>query len=174
MFKVCILINIPHVKHNIATQLAHTLLCTYLSVIRLWTQAAQHRTPFQILTSQIFPILASIVPSDVPQNVTVQALSSTSAQLMWEPPPPDHINGIIEYYIISVTGVDTDEQLQQNINESPTTISGLHPFYKYKFSLAAYTVGPGPFSTPITLQMAEAGIYVYIAVLPHVLNFSSN
>ena len=98
----------------------------------------------------------------MPQNVTVQALSSTSAHLVWEPPPPDHINGIIEYYIISITGVDTDEQLQQNTSESSTNISSLHPFYAYKFSLAAYTVGPGPFSVPIALQMAEAGIYTSI------------
>ena len=37
------------------------------------------------------------------------------------------------------------------------TISSLHPFYTYQFSVAAYTVGSGPFSEPSVQLMPQDG-----------------
>jgi neogenin len=38
------------------------------------------------------------VPADPPQNVTVEAASSKSLIVRWEPPPPESQNGIITGY----------------------------------------------------------------------------
>ena len=40
---------------------------------------------------------------------------------------------------------------------SALTISSLHPFYTYTFSVAANTVGLGPFSEPVNQQMPQDG-----------------
>ena len=37
------------------------------------------------------------------------------------------------------------------------TVSSLHPFYIYWFSVAAYTVDLGPFTEPLMLQMPQDG-----------------
>ena len=94
-------------------------------------------------------------PSDVPQNITVIALAATTAQLTWEPPPPEHRNGNIEEYIINITGVDTNEEYELYFKQTFATVSDLHPFYQYKFSIAAATIAVGPFSSLLILQMPE-------------------
>ena len=98
-----------------------------------------------------------VVPSDVPQNVVVESLNATHALLAWEPPPPEHQNGIIELYNITVMAADTGERLQHVSVYNSTIIGPLHPFYTYKFSIAAHTVDVGPFTTPVILKMPEAG-----------------
>ena len=40
----------------------------------------------------------SDVPADPPQNVTLEAASSKSLIVRWEPPPPESQNGIITGY----------------------------------------------------------------------------
>ena len=40
----------------------------------------------------------SDVPADPPQNVTVEASSSKSLIVRWEPPPPESQNGVITGY----------------------------------------------------------------------------
>ena len=103
-----------------------------------------------------------LVPSNVPQNVVAVPLNATHAMIVWEPPPPDHQNGLIGLYRIAITVVDTDEQLQ-DVSAGTTTVLGpLHPFYTYKFSIAAETVQVGPFTSPITLKMPEAGNVSFI------------
>lgn len=37
------------------------------------------------------------------------------------------------------------------------TVSSLHPFFTYSFSVAAYTVDLGPFTEPAVLQMPQDG-----------------
>ncbi len=90
-------------------------------------------------------------------NVSVAALSATSARLTWEPPPPEHHNGIIGQYLIRVTGVHTSEQFELSTENTIVAIGDLHPFYAYKFAVAAQTIAVGPYSNPATLQMPEAG-----------------
>lgn len=101
------------------------------------------------------------VPTDVPQHINVSALNATAAQLTWEPPPPEHRNGIIEEYFITVTGLDTNEIFQVTTNETTITFAGLHPFYTYTFSIAARTTGLGLYSIPVPLQMPEAGMALH-------------
>ena len=100
-----------------------------------------------------------VVPSDVPLNVLVESLNATHAMLAWNPPLPEHQNGLIDFYIIHVMVIDTGDELQHTSVFNSTVIGPLHPFYTYKFSIAAHTV---PFTTPISLQMPEAGTCSYI------------
>ena len=103
----------------------------------------------------------SVVPSDVPQNVVAEPLNATHAQLVWDPPPPEHRNGIIELYIITITATDTDEQFQEMSMYNTTIIGSLHPFYTYKFSIAAQTIEIGPFTSPVIIQMPPSGTEQY-------------
>ena len=36
-------------------------------------------------------------------------------------------------------------------------VPNLHPYYRYGYSVAAVTIGPGPFSETSLVQMPEAG-----------------
>ena len=37
------------------------------------------------------------------------------------------------------------------------TFSQLHPFYTYRCTVATYTVGIGPYTMPITIQLDQEG-----------------
>ena len=110
--------------------------------------------------------LCPSVPSDVPLNLLVVPVNATSVRLSWDPPLPEHQNGPIEAYHIAITETDTDAQLQHISTENSTIIGPLHPFYTYKFSVAAVTVQVGPFTSQVTLQLPEAGTcsFTYITV----------
>ena len=93
-------------------------------------------------------------------------MDARSVQLSWAPPPPQHWNGIIIGYVIRVIGVHTDEDYHLPLtNGTSMVIRDLHPFYTYRFSIAAQTVATGPFSIPIALQMPEAGKMLFAAGL---------
>ena len=51
------------------------------------------------------------VPSGAPTNVTVEALSSTSLLITWEPPAPSQRNGVITHYRVLVTSDSGDTQV---------------------------------------------------------------
>jgi len=112
-----------------------------------------------------------IVPSDVPQNISANSINATHALLVWDPPPPEHQNGIIQAYIIMITVVDINEIVQEFSMGNTTVLGPLHPFYTYKFSIAAQTIGLGPYSSPISLKMppinrSESKMYIQNYV-PH-------
>jgi hypothetical protein len=96
------------------------------------------------------------VPTDVPQNVVAVAINATYAHLTWDPPPPEHQNGLIELYHIAITEADTSKQSMHTSTEETTLIGQLHPYYTYKFSFAAETVEVGPFSSQVSLRMPQA------------------
>jgi len=64
---------------------------------------------------------------------------------------------MIRQFWINVTEVDTGRRYQMASFGSALTISSLHPFYTYTFSVAAYTVGLGPFSEPVNQVMPQDG-----------------
>ena len=45
-------------------------------------------------------------------------------------------------------------------------ISGLHPYYNYNLTVAAVTIGPGPYSVVLTIRMPEDGMDAYIPYCP--------
>ena len=72
------------------------------------------------------------------------ALNSTAIYLSWDPVLVHEQNGIIQYYIVTVYEVSTDTSTEVDVVTTNISITDLHPYYEYQFSVAAYTVGPGP------------------------------
>ena len=102
------------------------------------------------------------VPTASPQNVQATPISSTAFSLTWQPPPVDRQNGIILGYFINVTELDTERHTQLIANTTSLSVNtGLHPFYRSHFVIAAETVvGRGPPSREHLARTLEDGIYV--------------
>ena len=96
-------------------------------------------------------------PSSPPQNVQGTVASSTSIELIWEPPLASNQNGIIQHYLISVTEFETMRSFQLMSTTTTISATGLHPYYTYSFTIAAVTVGEGPHTQALTLQTLEDG-----------------
>ncbi|XP_045125604.1 neogenin-like isoform X4 [Portunus trituberculatus] len=92
----------------------------------------------------------SDVPSKEPQNVTVEAASSESLIIRWEPPPTEHQNGIITGYKIRYkergkSGSSKTRTTDGNRRLFPLT--ELKKSTPYSIKLAALTVnGTGPYT----------------------------
>lgn len=84
-------------------------------------------------------------------------MTAESFTLTWAPPPIEETNGVIRNYVIAVTEIDTGRVFTENSNTTQVTLAGLHPFYTYECRIAAETVGIGPYSTQIVLQLSEDG-----------------
>lgn len=80
-------------------------------------------------------------------------MNATSVVMSWVPPLQEDQNGVIQSYSIRVVGVHTDEDFSLSINSTEISVANLHPFYSYKFTVAAVTTSHGPFSMPVTVAM---------------------
>ena len=100
----------------------------------------------------------SVVPTGPPQSVVAQVVSPTVFTLTWSPPLPEHRNGIIQYYIISIMELETTTTELFNTTEENITVTGQHPFYRYSCTVAAVTIAEGPYSVPSTVHLPEAGM----------------
>ena len=96
----------------------------------------------------------------MPQNISVHSINATHVVLVWDPPPPEHQNGIIQVYVITIMVADTSELVQEYSMNNTMVLGPLHPFYTYNFSIAAKTIGLGPYSSPLTLKIPPAGTFV--------------
>ena len=102
-----------------------------------------------------FPTMSVIPPtepSDTPQAVRLTAVTSTSVDLSWSPPPTEHHNGIIRHYTVRVVVQDTGEIFTHPTVGLSIIVGSLHPYYTYNFSISAVTVAPGPYSVQVTVQ----------------------
>ena len=97
-----------------------------------------------------------LVPSSSPREFNASSQSSTTLQLSWLPPTSSDINGVIQFYNLSYTEIETGTFVTITVTTTSTVVNNLHPFYLYKFSVSAVTIGVGP-SIPIAIQMPEAG-----------------
>ena len=75
----------------------------------------------------------------------------------WNPPDLDLQNGLIKYYNVSLTEQQTGNILWFTENTTQITVAGLHPYYYYAVQVAAVTIGVGPFSDAVTIQLLESG-----------------
>ena len=98
------------------------------------------------------------VPTRPPQDVTGEPIDPRTLRLSWNPPPLEHQNGDIREYKINITEVETETELQHLMSITTTlTVSNLHPSYHYQCSIAAVTIGTGPYSDIFTVQTREDG-----------------
>ena len=103
------------------------------------------------------------VPIAPPQEVTADDVASMYLTLTWNAPPFEETNGIIRYYMIRVSELETGTSFFVTSNETEVTVPELHPYYTYECNVAAYTIDLGPYSTSITIQLLEEGeLYYYI------------
>ena len=76
--------------------------------------------------------------------------------MQWEPPAPMGTNGIIQEYNVTVTEQETGQVSYHTTTMLYIVINDLHPFYTYKCTVAAVTIGIGPI-TSLVIQMPEDG-----------------
>lgn len=76
--------------------------------------------------------------------------------MQWEQPEVEGINGIIQEYNITITEQETGHVSYYSTSLLYISISHLHPFYTYKCTVAAVTIGVGPI-TSLIIQMPEDG-----------------
>ena len=93
-------------------------------------------------------------PTGPPLNP--RGTTTTLIHLNWSSPEPIHVNGIIDHYEIRIEEVYTRRVFSLLTDEESALIGPLHPYYIYTCKIAAYTVGLGPFSQPISVQAGES------------------
>ncbi len=76
---------------------------------------------------------------------------------MWSPPTFEEVNGIIQHYVLSITELETGEVHTRMTSSLVLVINDLHPYYTYECKVAAATVGLGPYSNAVTIQLNEEG-----------------
>ena len=74
---------------------------------------------------------------------------------------------------MTVSVIETGNNEQLTSDQPQLTIEGLHPFYTYSFLIAAVTIGPGPFSEVLSIQMPQAGESDYSGWYLHTLILSN-
>ena len=109
------------------------------------------------LLTDIHSFVLSAAPSAPPHVTSAVAESSTSISLHWLPPPSVHINGNLKHYLVNVTESNTRRKWTFFAIDASLTIGSLHPDYVYKFTLAAYTIGYGPYSSEVAVRTEEDG-----------------
>ena len=102
-----------------------------------------------------------VVPSSAPVRLRGNAVNSTAIQLQWEPPPLADQNGVIRSYHINISVTETGSVFQLTSETNSLNISGLHPFYTYTITVAAVTIGPGPYGAVLTIQLPQNGMDNY-------------
>ena len=84
--------------------------------------------------------------------------------MRWEEVPAIDRNGIIVTYEVVFESVERNSTpKKQNVTASSrgTTLAGLQEYVRYNISVRASTsVGPGPYSTPLTVITDEDGKYL--------------
>ena len=65
---------------------------------------------------------------------------------------------MIRSYIINISVAETGSGFQQTSETTALYISNLHPFYTYNLTVAAVTIGQGPYGQVLTVQMPEDGM----------------
>ena len=104
------------------------------------------------------------VPLAPPMVNSYYAVDSNTIFLSWSPPPIDQQNGIIRHYAISLTERETGYTLSYTAINTTTTLSRLHPYYHYQIEVSAITIGTGPSSIPVMVQLPEDGMAICIQI----------
>ena len=116
----------------------------------------------QSLQCTLIPVHLLSVPGGPPENFTAIVVSSMEILLMWQPPASEIQNGRIRNYAIFVLEVQTNTNHSYTLLSQPSEDPALpvqfrHPYYDYVCSVAAVTIGPGPYTSPRTVRTFEDG-----------------
>lgn len=124
------------------------------------------------------------VPSMAPDDLRCAALTSTSLQVSWQPPPINHQNGLLQGYKVSfepmaddymhgnkiklltityanfflLLPTDNDDMDTRKTTALTTVLTSLKKFSNYSIQVLAYTrMGDGVMSQPIFCHTEEDG-----------------
>lgn len=104
-------------------------------------------------------MIITTAPSRPPKNLRGYATSSTSAEVFWTPPDEEYRNGIINEYHVEITEVYSNTLHGTYIVfNTQIGVTALHPYYDYRFVVAAHTVGKGPSSSGFTIRTFQDGM----------------
>ena len=96
-------------------------------------------------------------PSRAPRSVGHSISNTTTLTLSWRPPRQQFHNGIIRGYSVNITEVPTGTTMHFNTSTTSLAVPSLHPNYEYEYTVAAYTVSVGPYSSINRVQLPEDG-----------------
>ena len=100
-------------------------------------------------------------PASPPQNIVAFALSSTEIMVTWEDVPMIDQNGNITIYAVQIEPLDFPADTFTallNTTSLLIVVTDLEEYVNYNISVRAYTsVGPGPYSDPVTERTFEDG-----------------
>ena len=71
-------------------------------------------------------------------------------------------NGIVKFYVINLTEVESGMQSRHSINQTQITIENLHPFYTYNLTVAAVTVSEGPHTEVVSIMTDQQGLEIIL------------
>ena len=103
----------------------------------------------------VYP-LSTAAPSGPPTNIqlTQTSIPTPSVTLTWDPPIPEHQNGIITSYVVTVQNVGTGIVSHSSTSLERFVLSTLTPGSVYRVMVAAQTnVGSGPSSDVFPVQI---------------------
>lgn len=82
------------------------------------------------------------------------------------PPPATDINGIIQYYEVEVTELQSGRFFAFVAVDIQINIGSLLPYHIYECRIAAYTVSVGPFTDTFQVTSGEAGEFLLVYYIP--------
>lgn len=116
-------------------------------------------------SSSIFVRTKEGKPDKGPRSVSAEAVSPNVIKINWNPPPPQHINGLNQGYRVQVWLNESLSQLAkeavvQHNSLTPlqtTTIDGLSPYTEYHISVKCFTnAGDGvPNEEPVSVKTKQ-------------------
>ena len=96
-------------------------------------------------------------PSSPPVITSGYSIDASTVAIQWDPPSPDYHNGIIRQYWVNVYTVETGMNRTEVFTGRVAIIGFLIPSFSYHFSVTAFTVAAGPYSTVFSITMPEDG-----------------
>ena len=106
-------------------------------------------------------VFQSSVPATPPQNVQATAISSTEIMVTWGEIPGLDQNGIITDYEVQIEPLQFPADISVDLLTTTSlsiVVIGLQEYVFYNINVRAYTsVGPGPYSDPVTERTFEDG-----------------
>jgi len=98
-----------------------------------------------------------VAPTTPPGSFSGSSLSAYEVSLSWTALPLIDVNGNLIHYVIDASEVDTSRQFQSTSLTTSAIIRSLHPYYTYKFRVAAVTNAVGVYSPYIRIRTDESG-----------------
>ena len=96
-------------------------------------------------------------PSSPPVDVEAIPINSHTLSISWSIPSPEHANGVIRGYIVTLLEVDTMETFSDSANSTSIAFPNLQPSFTYTYRVAARTTDIGPNSPEMHVTLPEDG-----------------